>query len=308
MVFWGAALRLAGRRASNASMGGGVAGPAKYLNRHTIQGLAIAAISGGIFWLVWIYGNALRDQSYLNGWMLASGMSLQLYFHIAIKTGSLSPKSATRWRRIHIFVGYLLVAAFLSHTDFSLPDSGFEWALWTSFMLVSLSGIFGIYLSWSLKAKRRIDDSVTYDRIPVRCAELAREALAAVTKQDPDAAALALPGLPHDAWIRDLYANHLREFFQGHRNFTAHLMGSQRPLKRLTDEIDNLSPYVDQLSQDKLAAIRALVVEKDRLDFAHVYLGLTKAWLFVHVPVTYTLIVLMVAHVVVAYSFSSGAW
>ena len=70
----------------------------------------------------------------------------------------------------------------------------------------------------------------------------------------------------------------------------------------------HLSSYVDQQSQEKLAAIKKLVVEKDRLDFARVYLGLTKGWLFVHVPVTYALMVLMVLHVLVVYAFSSGAW
>ena len=40
----------------------------------------IAAISGGLFWLVWIYGNGLRDPRYLDGWVLAGGMGLQLYF------------------------------------------------------------------------------------------------------------------------------------------------------------------------------------------------------------------------------------
>ena len=106
----------------------------------------------------------------------------------------------------------------------------------------------------------------------------------------------------------DLYSNHLRDFFQGPRNFTAHLIGSQRPLNQLTDEIDKLSRYVDQQGQEKLAAIKNLVVEKDRLDFARVYLGLTRGWLFVHVPVTYALIVLTVLHVLVVYAFSSGAW
>ena len=106
----------------------------------------------------------------------------------------------------------------------------------------------------------------------------------------------------------DLYTNHLRDFFQGQGNVTAHLIGSQRPLKRLTEEIDNLSRYVDKQSQEKLEAIKTLVVEKDRLDFARVHLGLTKGWLFVHVPVTYALIVLTVLHVLVVYAFSSGAW
>jgi hypothetical protein len=240
--------------------------------------------------------------------VLAGGMILQLYFHFAIKTARLSPKSVMRWRKVHIFVGYLLIAAFISHSDFSLPDTGFEWALWTGFVLVTLSGILGTYLVWSQQAKGRIDEGVSYDRIPTLRAELELAFLRAVAETDPTAAAIDLPGLPHDAWITDLYTTHLGDFFRGQRNFTAHLIGSQRPLKRLTDEIDTLSSYVDQASKEKLAAIKNLVVEKDRLDFARVYLGLTKGWLFVHVPVTYALTVLVVVHILVVYAFSSGAW
>jgi hypothetical protein len=267
----------------------------------------IVAISSGLFWLVWIYGNGLRDPRYLDGWVLAVGMALQVSFHIA-KTAGLSPKSAKRWRKIHVFAGYLMIAAFIAHSDFTLPDTGFEWALWTGFVLVTLSGILGTYLAWSQRAKGRIDEAVSYDRIPALRAELKRAFLVAVAETKPLAAAFDLPGLPHDAWITDLCTNNLDDFFQGPRNFTAHLIGSQRPLKRLTDAIDNLSRYVDQPGQAKLAAIRNLVIEKDRLDYARVSLGLTRGWLFVHVPVTYALIVLTVTHVLVVYAFSSGAW
>jgi hypothetical protein len=290
-------MRSVARRASDGSIGG-----------RTLQGLLVAAGSGGLFWLVWIYGNGLRDPRYLDGWLLAGGMAVQVYFHVARKKGRLSPKSDVRWKKGHIFLGYLLVAAFISHSDFSLPDTALEWALWTGFVLVALSGVFGTYLTWSLETKRRIDDDVTYDRIPTRRAELARDIHAIVATPDPNVAAIALPAPAYDAWITDLYTLHLRNFFQGARHFTAHLIGSQRPLKRLTDEIDNLSPYVDRPGQEKLAAMKNLVIEKDRLDFARVYLGLSRAWLFVHVPATYALIVLTVLHVLVVYAFSSAAW
>jgi hypothetical protein len=268
----------------------------------------IAAISVLLFWLVSIYGKALRDPRYLDGWVLTAGMGVQLYFHIAIKTGRLSAKTAMRWRKLHIFVGYLLIAAFILHSDFSLPDTAFEWALWTGFVLVTLSGVFGTYLAWSLQAKRGIDDRLAYDRIPARRVELARDVEIAVTRSHPGRVAVALPAPPYDAWIADLYNAQLRSFFEEQRNFVAHLVGSQRPLKHMTDEIDALAGYVDALSQEKLADIKRLVVEKDRLDFARVYLGLTKVWLFVHVPVTYALTVLVVLHVLVVYAFSSGAW
>jgi hypothetical protein len=296
------------RSAARRTIGGRGWSWAKYLTGQTVQGLLIAAISGGLFWLVWIYGNGLRDPRYLDGWLLAGGMGLQLYFHIARKTGGLSPKSAVRWRKIHIFLGYLLIAVFISHSDFSLPDTRFEWALWVGFVLVALSGVFGTYLEWSLRTKRGIDENLSYDRIRTRRAELARDVQAAVAKTDEAATAIALPAPPHEAWIMDLYTTHLRDFFRGQRNFAAHLIGSQRPLKRLTDEIDNLSRYVDQRSQEKLAALKILVIEKDQLDFARVYLWLAKAWLIVHVPVTYALIVLTVVHILVVYAFTSRPW
>lgn len=301
-------MRAAWWRAPDGSIGARSLGSVGFLTRQTVQGLLIVAISSGLFWLVWIYASGLRDPRYLDGWILAAGMGLQLYFHIARKRGSLTPRSAMRWRKLHIFLGYVLIAVFILHSDFSLPDTTFEWALWAGFVVVALSGIFGAYLAWSLQTKRRIDDSLGYDRIPARRAELARDVEAVVAEPHPAAAEIALPAPPYDAWIGDLYAGHLRNFFQGQRNATAHLIGSQRPLKHLTDEIDSLSRYVDQQSQEKLAAIKALVIEKDRLDFTRVYLGLTRVWLLIHVPVTYILIVLTVLHVLVVYAYSSGLW
>lgn len=304
----GATVRSTGRRTSSASSAGHSPSSVIYLIKRTTIILLSAAISGGLLWLVWIYGNGLRDPRYLDGWVLVGGMGLQLSFHIAIKTASLSPGPAARYRKFHIIVGYLLVAAFMSHTDFSLPDSAFEWALWAGFVLVTLSGIFGTYLTWSLHIKHGIDERFGYDLIPTRRAEMARDIDAVVAMTNPAAPAIGLPKPPYDAWIMELYTVRLRDFFQGQRNCVAHLTGSQRPLKLLTDEIDNLSTYVDKQSQEKLAAIKKLVVEKDRLDFARVNLGLTKGWLFVHVPATYGLVVLTVLHILVAYSFSSGAW
>ena len=300
-------MRSARRRISHGSIAAHPPGSTGQIVRQAVLGLLIAAASVGMCWLVVIYGNGLRDPRYLDGWVLAGGMGLQLVFHIVRKTSRLSPKAMMLWRRIHIYLGYLLIVVFALHSDFSLPDTNFEWALWAGFVLVTLTGIFGTYLAWALRAMGRIDEGVGYHRIPDRRAELARDLQVLVEDADPYAPALDLPALPHDAWIADLYATRLRDFFEKRRNFVAHIVGSRRPVSRLTGEIDDLSRYVDQRAQSKLAAVRQLVIDKDRLDCACVYLGLTRAWLLVHVPVTYLLIVLTVLHVIVVYAFSSGA-
>ena len=308
MAVWSGSVRSANGRATDRSNGRRGTASARFLPRQILGALLLAITSYALFWVVWIYSNGLRDPRYFDGWLLAGGMGLQLFFHIAIKTARLSPKSVMRWRSIHIFVGYLLIAAFISHSDFSWPDTGFEWALWVCFVLVTLSGVFGTYLAWSLQAKRGLAEYVVAERIPGRRAELAQEVYAVVTQSNPVADVMALPAPPDAGWIADLYTNHLRDYFQGQRNITAHLIGSRRPLQRLTDEIDSLSRFADKHSQEKLDRIRNLVVEKDQIDFARVHLVLTKIWLFVHVPVTYALIVLTVLHVIVVYAFSSGDW
>jgi hypothetical protein len=268
----------------------------------------LIVLSASFFSWVWIYASALRDPRYLDGWVLAAGMSLQFSFHAAVKTNKLQPKLLKRWRGVHIYVGYALVAAFLSHSNFSMPDTPLEWALWSGFVTVTLSGVFGTYLAWSSRAKGGIDDNISLERILARRADLARDVRELISTPNQIAVELSLPAPPYDAWITDLYANHLNHFFAEPRNFSSHLFGSRRPLQRLTAEIERLSRYVDGPRQDKLATISKMTAEKDRLDFARVHLALTRAWLFVHVPITYALLVLSALHILVVYSYSSGAW
>lgn len=269
--------------------------------------VALSTLAAVLFWLISIYSESLRDPRYLDGWILAGGMALQLCFHVAIKAGS-SPNAIRWWRKFHMLTGYFLIAAFVLHSNFSWPDTVFEWTLWLGFVLVTLSGVATAYLAWSMRVQRKWDDGISYERIASRRSELARDAENALLACDADVPLSGLPVPPYDAWIADLYANHLRYFFRAPRNSLGHLMGSELPLKSLLDEIDSLARYVDKRSQDKLSTVKALVIEKDRLDFAYIYLGLTKILMFLHVPITYAVIVLTIVHVVVVYAFSAGGW
>jgi hypothetical protein len=251
---------------------------------------------------------ALRDARYLDGWILAGGMLAQVIFHVGVKSSRISPRVILRWRSLHVFLGYVLIVVFLSHVNFSLPETALEWALWIGFVSITISGVLGTYLSWLMRAKSGLDAGMGREHIAARREDLAREVHAAATQMDGSSDTLPLPTPPYDAWILDLYANHLKEFFQKPGSALAHLIGSQRPMKRILNEIDAFSMFVDGPRQERLRAIKELVIERDRLDFARVILGLRRGWLFLHVPVTYGLTVLVILHGVSAYAFSSGAW
>ncbi|MCB1484130.1 MAG: hypothetical protein KDJ17_04465 [Hyphomicrobiaceae bacterium] len=270
--------------------------------------LLICMASACLLELVFLYGNALRDPRYLDGWILAGGMGLQIYFHIAVKCGWLSAKSAKRWRKLHIYTGLALIAVFFSHTQTSLPDTSFEWALWLSFVLITLSGLVGILIASAIKAARRANQPTSRELIQARLAELARDVEAVLPRADSSRAPPGLPGSPDDIWTKDLYDKHLKDYFAQGRFSWRRLNGGQKAHRSITYEIDHLAHYASASSKERLAAIRKLVEERRRLDAAYRLVILSDAWPFIHVPLTYALTVLTVLHVLVVYAFASGAW
>lgn len=271
-------------------------------------GLWIAGLWSGFAVLVWIYELGLRDARYLDGWVLAVGMLMQVGFHAAVRASRLSVTAMRRWRGLHVFLGYVLIGVFLIHTSAGLPETALEWALWCGFVLVSLTGVLGSFLAWSLRTRLVLDAGLTLETIPQRRAEIVQIVDGAVTREAPPPGAAALPLPPYDGWILDLYVTHLRDFLHRPRLDIAQLFGSRRPLHSMIAEIDALMPFVDAERQERLVALKDVVGEIDRLDLARVHLVLTRGWLLVHVPVTYALSVLSVLHTVSVYAFSSGAW
>lgn len=303
-----APVNMAGRRASGILIGARRLGQREARVGPIAQIGTIVLLSAGFLWLVSIYASGLRDPRYLDGWLLAGGMALQLLFHVALKTVRLPPNVASAWRSFHIFLGLTLIAAFAAHGNFGLPDTAFEWALWTGFVIVVLSGIAAAYLAWAQKAKSGGHHSIAYERIPARRIEIARAIEDVVAETSEPAPGAGLPALPFDAWIDDLHRNHMQNFLAGPRNLQSHLIGSQQPLKALIREIECVSRYVDDRGRERLALIQNLIIEKDGLDFAGVHLGLLRLWLTIHLCATYALIMLTVLHVIVVYAFSSGTW
>lgn len=253
---------------------------------------------GCLYWLIGLYDTALRDPRYLDGWLLFAGMCGQLLFHIRKKFSALSIGRAARWMRVHIYGGYFVIVAFAFHTGFSLPDASFEWALWLAFVLVTATGLIGAYLSWSIPAKVGGEtDPLTFERIPVLRFELAR---------DVDALALSSVEQSGSLAISEFYVDRLHGFFARPRNIVAHLRGSRRPLARLCNDLDNLERYVEERDRKTLNTIRDKVIAKDNLDFHHAHQGMLQAWLFLHIPATWCLIVLTLLHVAVVYAYTSG--
>ena len=257
-----------------------------------------AAVFASLFWLAQVFGLSLRDPRFFDGWILFAAMAGQLLFHLRDKIPFLPDWSDARWRQIHIVSGYAVLGVFLVHTRAGLPDSVLEWSMWVLFVAVVASGILGSYLMVVIPVKlEQHAAQFEFETLSQRRLQLARRAEVLATSAEESESLRAI-------W--ELYSKSLRDFFNGPRNVLAHVQGSKLPLRRLNHQIDASELAVDSRDKKTLRSLKALVAEKDRLDFCFAHEAILRAWSFLHVPATYGLGVLIITHVAITYAFSLG--
>jgi len=241
------------------------------------------------------WSQELPNYAYLSGWVLLGVMILLALYNMRKRLPFLSLGSSEAWLQVHVYAGFFTVVLFLIHLNFRLPTGWFEGTLAWLYLLVTGSGIVGLFLSRVLPRRLATrGGEVIYEKIPGLRHALRQEA-----------EALALGSGP--AAIAEFYVEHLNGFFNGPKFFWSHLLDSRRPLNALVRELDELRRYLNEAERATLQKLGELVRRKDGLDYHHALQAALKLWLFVHLPLTYSLMVFSVLHVVLVFAFSGGA-
>lgn len=263
-----------------------------------LHALIIASAFAGVFWFARTFELHLLDPVFMTGWVLAAAMALQLVLRLKKHMPKLIPGGLPGWTQRHVTVGLFACLTFALHISFSLPETALEWALFTLFITVAASGLVGLYLVNVIPLKLDNDGSAA----PIEETPAARARIAAA------AVRLAIQSVEQSGSraIVDLYAERLHEYFDRPRHALAHLQGSRRPLKQLVFEIDAAERDDSSYHHDALEELKQLVRSKYALDGRHVHELAFKAWLFVHLPATYALIVVTIFHVCAVYAFTLG--
>ncbi|MBC8096477.1 MAG: hypothetical protein H7Y43_11745 [Akkermansiaceae bacterium] len=186
---------------------------------------------------------------------------------------------------------------FLFHVRFRLATGWFEGTLAWLYALVMVSGIFGLAVTRSFP--RRLTargGEVIYEQIPAVRHRLRQQA-----------EAIAFSGATPSKTLAEFYTRRLDAFFAQPRNLWPHLLESRQPLNALVAELEDLRRYLSEPERSDLDQMLALVRQKDTLDY-HLALQRTlKLWLFVHLPLTWSLLIFSVVHIALVYAFAGGA-
>ena len=248
------------------------------------------------------WSHELPNYAYLSGWVLMAVMILLALYNMRKRLPFLSLGSSEAWLQVHVYAGFFAVVLFLIHLNFRMPTGWFESTLAWLYLLVTGSGIVGLFFSRVLPRRLATrGGEVIYEKIP---------ALRHALRQEAEALALtggASPAAPHSSVIADFYLQNLHEFFRGPKYFWPHLLDSRRPLNALMRELDDVRRYLNETERATLQKLGDLVRRKDGLDYHHALQATLKLWLFVHLPLTYSLMIFSVLHVIIVFAFSGGS-
>lgn len=259
--------------------------------------LALLAASAAVVMTV-VADASLLHVSYLSGWMLLAAVLFLTLFSVRKRLSFLPLWTAASWLQVHVWVGLLTIVLFLLHIQFRIPNGPLEVALAVVFSVIALSGVAGIILSRGIARRlTRRGEEVIYERIPEYRRDLRDEADVLVRRSVDETGS---------STIADFYTARLRHLFSGSRDYLQHLFELNLSRYALVTEFMSVGRYLNDREQAILDELRELVIRNDELNY-HRALHLTlKAWLFIHVPLTYSMLILIAVHVLLVYVFGDG--
>jgi hypothetical protein len=276
-----------------------MAAPLKYFARRRLMLIIALAVAGLTAWTVHhLFEISLHFTAITTGLVLLSSCFALAFFNARKKLPFIPLLRASTWTQFHIYLGWFAVLIFLLHINGRMPDGIYEMTLAGVFSLVALSGIFGILITRVFPGRLALSgENVMYERIPALRLKLQKDVEALVWKSVEETKSFT---------ISEFYTNRLKSYFDRPRNRFRHLIASKVPLQKLRSEVKLLERYMVPNEREILAQISECIVAKDNLDFQWACQGLLKYWLFVHIPLTFSLLILGVLHGLLAFSFAGG--
>jgi hypothetical protein len=207
-------------------------------------------------------------------------------------------KSST-WLQWHIYTGIGSVGLFALHAGVHWPTGILNYTVAVLYLATAASGFIGLYLTRTIPPQlARVGEQVIFERIPALRSQVQKQANQIVLDSVAASGATTLA---------DFYSSRLYAFFYRSRG-TSYFARPTSALRRsLMGELQASRRYLSEHEQAASERLFALVRRKDNLDFHEARQRLLKLWLFLHIGLTYSLVVLAVLHGVLALAFRGGA-
>jgi len=270
-----------------------------FVRRRTRNGGA-TLVALAVVWL-WVRAQErnLASPAFATGYLLLAAVIFLAIYNIRKKLPFLPLGSSAAWLQWHLYVGLGSVGVFALHARSAWPNGALEGFLAAVYLLTAASGLAGLYFTRTIPAQlARVGGEFIYERIPALRRQVGQQAGEVVLAAVADSGATTLA---------DFYAHRLFGFFERPRGSWYFVRPSTVRRRALMREMQDTRRYLSDPELSACERLFSLVRRKDDLDFHEARQKLLKLWLFLHIGLTYVLVIAAILHGVLAHAFDGGA-
>jgi len=263
-------------------------------------GVCLALLFLGQYWFNFFeqLDSKWSNWDWVSGWLLLSFLTFLALLNGRKKITFLPLGRAYVWAQLHIYGGIVAMWIYGLHTHGQWPSGFLERGLATLFWLSCASGIVGLILSRTLpKMMNARAGRIFMARLPGQKSDLVRQA-------EQEVQACIFNG--GQRRYLDFYQDKILPYLSTTKDIGLHLVAARTPYRQWNETAAAERQFMTTDEQDSLERLLQLVHKKIDLDFQHVMQALLKGWLFVHIPLSFCLLLLAVLHMILVYSFIGG--
>jgi hypothetical protein len=244
------------------------------------------------------YAPLYPRHAYLSGWVLFAAMLFLTFFNLRKRIPFLRLGNASVWLQLHVYVGIFSGALFFVHIGWSWPAGIFHQLLASIYLIVFVTGVLGLWISRTFPRMLTVGGcEIPFERIPYARSRLREEA-----------EALVMAGVDGQTSpvIAEFYSKEIGMFFTRPYNRWSHLRQSRAPQAAHISRFDEVQRYARKGEREMLDHLRDLVARKHMLDYQYSLQSALRLWLFAHIPLSYSLLVFSVLHIILVHAFSGS--
>jgi hypothetical protein len=260
-----------------------------------IKGTSIV-ISMGLIWYLTRTLEALGGNSRIvSGWGLGIIICVLGLFYARRRISVIPVLPVRIWKTLHEYLGWFALTLFLLHLNARWPNGVIEISLTTLYLFVAVSGIIGQLLNyWVPMRLNELDEEFIYERIPVLIQNI-RENMETSVRMAAEA--------NQNSRLVEFYFDKLANLISRRTNIADGLFRRSRSWKTVEKDLLNLKTRLPGVEKDLAQEICTLLRKRRELELSYAYQWLAKSWLLIHVPLSFTMIVLLILHVLTIHAF-----
>ncbi|MFK8113538.1 MAG: hypothetical protein AB8B91_15135 [Rubripirellula sp.] len=267
-----------------------------FYNRRRIALLITAIALVLVLAITKLLESRLAHASFFTGGTVLGSILLLVLLGVRRRLPVLPLGSVATWTQVHLYTGIFAAGVYVLHVPALIAGGTFECGLSIVFLLVTASGVYGIYASRTLpKRLTSVDGQHRFDRVSWHRTQIAETAQGLLDELGEQTAV---------AVLGSFYKKYLSPFFGSRPSLAYVLVPSGARRRRLLSGLKELDRYLESEGKSTSGRFAALVRRRDDLDYQYALQLRLRLWLVIHSAFSVALIAGGIIHAVMAWRFA----